>query len=104
MISQIYLIIYGEAACPALDAVEEQRQEYFNSYIETYLMRDVSDEGGITDTVRFRRFLNACAALTAEQVNYSTLAKRRIFLNPLQKRGFFFWKVLGLLPVEALCQ
>ena len=31
----------------ALRADAEQRQEYFNSYIETYLMRDVAEEGGI---------------------------------------------------------
>ena len=29
-----------------LKADGEQRQEYFNSYIETYLMRDISEEGG----------------------------------------------------------
>lgn len=30
----------------AQEADSEQRQEYFNSYIETYLMRDVAEEGG----------------------------------------------------------
>lgn len=54
---------------------EELRQAYFNSYIETYLMRDVAELGGITDAVRFRKFLVACASLVAEQVNYRTLAE-----------------------------
>ena len=63
----------------------EQRQEYFNSYIETYLMRDVAEEGGITDVVRFRKFLNACAALTAEQVNYRTLAEAAGISQPTAK-------------------
>lgn len=57
------------------DVDEELRQAYFNSYIETYLMRDVAELGGITDTVRFRKFLVACASLVAEQVNYRTLAE-----------------------------
>lgn len=57
------------------DVDDELRQEYFNSYIDTYLMRDVMEAGGITDTVRFRKFLVACASLVSQQVNYSTLAE-----------------------------
>lgn len=54
---------------------EEMRNEYFNSYIDTYLMRDVTEVGGITDAVKFRKFLSGCAALVAEQINYATLAE-----------------------------
>ena len=52
---------------------EEQLGEYFNSYIETYLMRDAVDDYGITDTEGFRQFLRACAAFTGQLVNYSDL-------------------------------
>lgn len=52
---------------------EEQLGEYFNSYIETYLMRDAVDDYGITDTESFRRFLRACAAFTGQLVNYNDL-------------------------------
>ena len=58
-----------------IGADDELRQDYFESYIETYLMRDVVEAGGITDAVRFRRFLVACAALVSEQLNYTTLAE-----------------------------
>lgn len=54
---------------------EELRQEYFDSYVDTYLMRDVAEAGGITDFVRFRKFLQACAALCSEMVNYATLSE-----------------------------
>lgn len=65
-----------EGGMPAVQGVDsELRQEYFNSYIDTYLMRDVTETGGITDTVRFRKFLVACASLVSEQVNYKTLAE-----------------------------
>lgn len=57
-----------------IDVDDELRQEYFNSYVDTYLMRDVAEAGGITDAVRFRKFLVGCAALVAEQVNYANLA------------------------------
>ena len=50
-----------EGGMPQVQGVDnELRQEYFNSYIDTYLMRDVAEAGCITDT---------------EQVNYATLAE-----------------------------
>ncbi|MBP0969865.1 MAG: ATP-binding protein [Oscillospiraceae bacterium] len=52
---------------------EEQFGEYFNSYIETYLMRDAVDDYGITDSEGFRKFLRACAAFTGQLVNYNDL-------------------------------
>ena len=48
---------------------------YFNSYVETYLMRDAVDDSGIRDAEGFRRFLRAAAALCGELLNYSTLAR-----------------------------
>lgn len=80
----------------ALPADAEQRKEYFNSHIETYLMRDVSEEGGITDTVRFRKFLNACAALIAEQVNYKTLADASEISQPTAKKWIMLLQGLGI--------
>jgi len=52
---------------------EEQLGEYFNSYIETYLMRDAVDDYGISDTEGFRKFLRACAAFAGQLVNYNDL-------------------------------
>ncbi len=65
-----------EGGMPQVQGVDsELRQEYFNSYIDTYLMRDVTEAGGITDSVKFRRFLSGCASLVSELVNYRTLAE-----------------------------
>lgn len=68
-----------------LQADNDERNEYFNSYIETYLMRDAAELGGITDAFKFRRFLVACAALAAEQVNYKTLADAVDISQPTAK-------------------
>ena len=54
---------------------ESMLATYFDSYVETYLMRDAVDDNGIHDTEGFRRFLRACAALTGELLNYSNLAR-----------------------------
>ena len=65
-----------EGGMPQVQGVDDElRQEYFNSYVDTYLMRDATEAGGITDAVRFRKFLVGCAALVSEQVNYTTLAE-----------------------------
>ena len=46
-IVDVFEYIWHGGVPDALFADAEQRQEYFNSYIETYLMRGVSEEGGI---------------------------------------------------------
>ena len=51
-----------EGGMPQVLGVDEElRNEYYNSYIDTYLMRDVTEVGGITDSVKFRKFLAGCA-------------------------------------------
>jgi len=54
---------------------ERMLATYFNSYVETYLMRDAVDDNGVRDTEGFRRLLRAAAALVGELLNYSTLAR-----------------------------
>ena len=75
-----------EGGMPQVFGVEDElRNEYFNSYVDTYLMRDVAEVGGIVDAVRFRKFLEGCAALTAQQVNYTTLAESAGITPPTAK-------------------
>ena len=80
------------------DKDEEQLSEYFNSYIETYLMRDAVDDYGITDTEGFRKFLRACAAFAGQIVNYNDLgvsadvsgATAKEWVKVLQSMGIVF--------------
>lgn len=77
---------------------EEQLGEFFNSYIETYLMRDAVDDYSITDTEGFRKFLRACAAFAGQIVNYNDLgvsagvsgATAKEWLKNLQSMGIIF--------------
>lgn len=96
-IVDVYGHIWRGGFPDALSADAEQRQEYFNSYIETYLMRDIAEEGGITDTVRFRKFMNACAALTAEQVNYKTLAEAAEISQPTAREWVRLLQGMGII-------
>ena len=61
-----------EGGMPQVQGVDDELlQEYFNSYIETYLKRDVAESSGITDTVRFRKFFVGCAALSGSITGYT---------------------------------
>jgi predicted AAA+ superfamily ATPase len=90
---------YVYSKLPDIQNVDNEiRNEYFNSYVETYLMRDATEVGGISDTVKFSKFLSACAALVSQQVNYSTLAEAadiseptaKLWLNVLQGLGIIY--------------
>ena len=80
-----------------LAADAEQRNEYYSSYIDTYLMRDISDAGGITDTVRFRSFITACAALVSEPVNYKRLAEIADISQPTAREWLHLLEGLGII-------
>lgn len=79
-----------------LGADDEMRAEYYNSYIDTYLMRDIAEVGGITDEFRFKKFLCACAALVSEQVNYATLAEAADISQPTAKNWLEVLQGLGI--------
>jgi predicted AAA+ superfamily ATPase len=80
-----------------LSADDEQRQEYYNSYVNTYLMRDITDLGGVIDTVRFGKFLTSCAALISAQVNYKTLAEATEIAQPTAKEWLNLLEGMGII-------
>ena len=72
-ILDIYTRIW-EGGMPDMISMDaEMRREYWNSYIDSYLMRDAVDDNGIQDTNGFRKFLRACAAFSGELINYNDL-------------------------------
>lgn len=72
-IQDVYARIW-EGGMPDMISMDaELRREYWNSYIDAYLMRDAVDDNGIQDTEGFRRMLRACAAFSGELINYNEL-------------------------------
>ena len=72
-ILDIYTHIW-EGGMPDMVSMDsELRREYWNSYIDTYLMRDAVDDNGIQDTEGFRKLLRACAAYSGRLINYNDL-------------------------------
>ncbi|MCL2578789.1 MAG: ATP-binding protein [Oscillospiraceae bacterium] len=95
-IIRIYEHIWRGGMPQVLQADAEQRQEYYNAYVNTYIMRDVAQLGGITDTLRFSKFLTACAALVSEQINYKTLADTAEIAQPTAKEWLRLLESLGI--------
>ena len=79
-----------------LKADSEQRHEYYNAYINTYIMRDVAELGGVTDALRFGKFLTICAALVSEQINYKTLADSAEISLPTAKNWLRLLEGMGI--------
>ncbi len=96
-ISEVFEHIWRGGMPHVQQADEEMRQEYFNSYVDTYLMRDVAEAGGVTDSAKFLRMLRACAALTAEQVNYANLAQAADISEPTAKEWVRLLHGLGII-------
>lgn len=48
---------------------------FYNSYLQTYIQRDVRDLTRVTDEKAFRDFIRAAAARTSQLLNYANLAK-----------------------------
>ena len=72
-ILDVYSCIW-EGGMPDMVGMDsELRREYWNSYIDSYLMRDAVDDNGIVDTAGFRKFLRACAAFSGQLLNYNDL-------------------------------
>ncbi|GHV02513.1 GTP-binding protein [Clostridia bacterium] len=74
-ITEIFRHIWRGGMPQALSLNPEERPLYFNSYVDSYLIRDVMEIGGVSETLKFRKFLTACAAETAQQLNLVKLAR-----------------------------
>lgn len=58
---------------PELYDVEREWQEYYSSYVSTYLERDINELIS-ADSITFTKFLTAVAARTGEMLNYANIA------------------------------
>ncbi len=97
-ILDVYMRIWEGGMPDMISMDEELRREYWNSYIDAYLMRDAVDDNGIQDTESFRKFLRACASFSGQLVNYNNLGNAaevsgvtaKEWLKVLQTMGIVF--------------
>ena len=95
-ILDVYSHIWEGGMPAAIEMTAEQRMEYYESYIETYLMRDAVDDNGITDTEGFRKVLRACASFAGNLINYSDLAQAGNVSMPTAKEWVKILQIMGV--------
>ena len=60
---------------PSIVTKTIERKNYFSSYINTYIERDVKQLLNVGKTIEFYNFMQYIAVRTAQELNYSTIAK-----------------------------
>lgn len=65
--------IIHKGSYPELYDVERDWQEYYSSYVATYLERDINELIS-TDSITFTKFLTSIAARTGEMLNFANIA------------------------------
>jgi predicted AAA+ superfamily ATPase len=77
----------------------ENRDRFYQSYIRTYIERDVRDLSGDIDVLKFHRFVTSVAARCSQLVNYKSIADdaeidqvtAKNWLNILEALGLIFY-------------
>lgn len=65
--------VIHKGSYPELYDIDRDWQEYYSSYVSTYLERDINELIS-ADSITFTRFLTAVAARTGEMLNYANIA------------------------------
>lgn len=73
-LSEVYGRIFRGFMPRLYENEEVDREQYYESYLETYISRDIKDLSQVADEVSFLNFMTIVAARTATNVNYETLA------------------------------
>ncbi len=83
---------------PEIHVTKREWQDFYSSYVRTYLERDIKEEIEIKDTLAFTRFLSAAAARTAQMLNYASVAQEvgvtqatvKNWISVLERTGIIF--------------
>ena len=85
-VKEIFERIY-KGSMPRLYEVENVNRElFFESYLDTYLTRDIRDLEQVADETAYMNFIRIVAARTATIVNYEALAQEAGISAPTAKR------------------
>ena len=85
-VTEVFQRIY-KGCMPRLYELEAVNRElYFESYLDTYLSRDIRDLGQVADETAYMNFIKIVAARTATNVNYDALAQEAGVSAPTAKK------------------
>ena len=95
----IFTRIYNGGMPQIISEGTDRRDRFYESYIRTYIERDVRDLSGDINVLKFHRFMVAVAARTAQLINFKSIADDaeidqvtvKNWLNILETLGLIFY-------------
>lgn len=85
ILSEIYSVIFKGSMPRLYENSDVNISQYYESYLETYISRDIKDLSQIGDETSFLNFMAAIAARTATNVNYEAIASEVGITSPTAK-------------------
>ena len=95
--SDIWEIIH-KGSYPELYDVEREWQDFYSSYVATYLERDIN-ELIATDSLTFTKFMTSVAARTGEMLNYANIASEVGVSEPTIKKWISVLERTGIIYI-----
>ena len=99
-LTEVFSAIH-RGSLPALFASNDRPdvEQYYSSYVQTYLQRDIKDLSQVGDEVAFVRFLTAVAARTAQMLQYADLARDIGISQPTAKKWLSLLVTSGIVTL-----
>ena len=88
--------IIHKGSYPELYDIDRDWQEFYSSYVSTYLERDINELIS-TDSITFTKFLTAIAARTGEMLNYANIASEIGVSEPTIKNWISILERTGII-------
>lgn len=90
-----------QGSLPALlsDRDRPPVEQYYASYVQTYLQRDINDLTQVGDELSFLRFLTATAARTGQMLQYADLARDTGISQPTAKKWLSLLVTSGIVTI-----
>jgi predicted AAA+ superfamily ATPase len=98
-ITQVYERIFKGSMPRLYELNDVERESYYESYLETYISRDIKDLSQVGDELAFLKFIGIVAARTATNVNYDALANEAGVSSPTAKQWLSILVSSGLVAL-----
>lgn len=95
-IGEVFQYIFNGGMPKVNEIGPDSRSDYFGSYLNSYLMKDVMELGRVSEIVKFSRFLSACASQVSQLVNYANLALAAGISQPTAKEWLDILQGMGI--------
>lgn len=96
-IKELFFKIWRGSYPDVISMRGENWQRFYESYVTTYVERDVRDYLRIDNLVLFRKFLQIAASRTAQIINYNDISKELGISVPTVKNWFSVLEATGII-------